>query len=155
MHAWFGATADTRYSVIVPIISIQERIEGFIKTEFLKALGIPASGFLDIKLEDLETNHLVLVRGGGFGAWCWYKTIVLLEEGGYKVTSVDLTGVGIHSFDPNSITSLFQYVRPLSDLLEYLTDGRKVILAGHDFGGACISYTMEKFQKLFFLLRLC
>ncbi|KAL6543374.1 hypothetical protein OROHE_010894 [Orobanche hederae] len=93
MHAWFGATADTRYS--------------------------------DIKLEDLETSHLVLVRGGGFGAWCWYKTIALLEEGGYKVTAVDLTGVGIHSFDPNSITSLSQYVRPLTDLLENLTDGRK------------------------------
>ncbi|KAL6551617.1 putative methylesterase 11, chloroplastic [Orobanche gracilis] len=101
----------------------------------------------DIKFEDLETNHLVLVHGGGFGAWCWYKTIALLEEGGYKVTAVDLTGAGIHSFDPNSITSLSQYLKPLTDLLENLTDGRKVILVGHDFGGACISYTMELFPS--------
>ncbi|KAL6498596.1 putative methylesterase 11, chloroplastic [Orobanche hederae] len=101
----------------------------------------------DIKLEDLETNHLVLVHGGGFGAWCWYKTIALLEEGGYKVTAVDLTGAGIHSFNPNSITSLSQYVKPLTDLLENLTHGRKVILVGHDFGGACISYTMELFPS--------
>ncbi|KAL6526335.1 putative methylesterase 11, chloroplastic [Orobanche minor] len=101
----------------------------------------------DSKLEDLETNHLVLVHGGGFGAWCWYKTIALLEEGGYKVTAVDLTGAGIHSFDSNSITSLSQYVKPLTDLLENLTDGRKVILVGHDFGGACISYTMELFPS--------
>ncbi|KAL3629463.1 hypothetical protein CASFOL_026685 [Castilleja foliolosa] len=79
----------------------------------------------DIKLEDLETNHFVLVHGGGFGAWCWYKTIALLEEGGYKVTAVDLTGSGIHSFDTNSIISLSQYVKPLTDFLEKLIDGEK------------------------------
>ncbi|KAL0450453.1 UNVERIFIED_CONTAM: putative methylesterase 11, chloroplastic [Sesamum latifolium] len=101
----------------------------------------------DIKLDNLETNHFVLVHGGGFGAWCWYKTIALLEEGGYKVTAVDLTGSGIHSFDTNSITSLSQYVKPLTELLEKLTDGEKVILVGHDFGGACISYAMELFPS--------
>ncbi|KAK4417583.1 putative methylesterase 11, chloroplastic [Sesamum alatum] len=101
----------------------------------------------DIKLENLETNHFVLVHGGGFGAWCWYKTIALLEEGGYKVTAVDLTGSGIHSFDTNSITSLSQYVKPLTEFLEKLTDGEKVILVGHDFGGACISYAMELFPS--------
>lgn len=81
----------------------------------------------DIKLEDLETNHFVLVHGGGFGAWCWYKTIALLEEGGFKVTAVDLTGSGIHSFDTNSITNLSQYVKPLSDILEKLSEGEKVL----------------------------
>ncbi|KAK4393193.1 putative methylesterase 11, chloroplastic, partial [Sesamum angolense] len=101
----------------------------------------------DIKLDNLETNHFVLVHGGGFGAWCWYKTIALLEEGGYKVTAVDLTGSGIHSFDTNSIRSLSQYVKPLTEFLEKLTDGEKVILVGHDFGGACISYAMELFPS--------
>ncbi|KAJ4707282.1 Methyl esterase [Melia azedarach] len=99
----------------------------------------------DVKLDDLETNHFVLVHGGGFGAWCWYKTIALLEEGGFKVTAIDLTGAGIHSFDTNGITSLSQYVKPLTNFLEKLIDGEKVILVGHDFGGACISYTMELF----------
>ncbi|KAL0311715.1 UNVERIFIED_CONTAM: putative methylesterase 11, chloroplastic [Sesamum calycinum] len=101
----------------------------------------------DIKLDNLETNHFVLVHGGGFGAWCWYKTIALLEEGGYKVTAVDLTGSGIHSSDTNSIRSLSQYVKPLTEFLEKLTDGEKVILVGHDFGGACISYAMELFPS--------
>ncbi|KAL2241713.1 putative methylesterase 11, chloroplastic [Sesamum indicum] len=101
----------------------------------------------DIKLDNLETSHFVLVHGGGFGAWCWYKTIALLEEGGYKVTAVDLTGSGIHSFDTNSITSLSQYVKPLTEFLEKLTDGEKVILVGHDFGGACISYALELFPS--------
>ncbi|KAJ7974296.1 Methyl esterase [Quillaja saponaria] len=98
-----------------------------------------------IKLDELETNQFVLVHGGGFGAWCWYKTIALLEEGGFKVAAIDLTGSGIHSFDTNSITSLSQYVKPLTDFLENLSDGEKVILVGHDFGGACISYAMELF----------
>lgn len=101
----------------------------------------------DVKLEDLETNHFVLVHGGGFGAWCWYKTIALLEEGGYKVTAIDLTGSGIHSFDTNSITSLSQYMKPLTNCLDRLGDGEKVILAGHDFGGTCISYAMELFPR--------
>ena len=82
----------------------------------------------DIKLDDLETNHLVLVHGGGFGAWCWYKTIALLEECGFKVTAVDLTGSGIHSSDTNGITSLSQYVKPLTDFLDKLADGDKVLL---------------------------
>ncbi|KAL9297281.1 hypothetical protein ACSQ67_023177 [Phaseolus vulgaris] len=100
---------------------------------------------MDVKVDDLETNHIVLVHGGGFGAWCWYKSIALLEESGYKVAAIDLTGCGVSSFDTNSITSLSQYVKPLTDVLEKLPEGEKVILVGHDFGGACISYAMEMF----------
>lgn len=81
----------------------------------------------------METNHFVLVHGGGFGAWCWYKTIALLEEGGYKVTVIELTGSGIHSFDTNSVKSLHQYVKPLIDFFEKLADGEKVIFSCHFF----------------------
>ncbi|KHN14024.1 putative methylesterase 11, chloroplastic [Glycine soja] len=98
-----------------------------------------------VNVDDLETNHVVLVHGGGFGAWCWYKSIALLEESGYKVTAIDLTGSGVSSFDANSITSLSQYVKPLTNFLEKLLEGEKVILVGHDFGGVCISYAMEMF----------
>ncbi|KAM7268904.1 hypothetical protein ACFE04_011070 [Oxalis oulophora] len=100
----------------------------------------------DLNLDGLETKHFVLVHGGGFGAWCWYKTIALLEEGGFKVTAIDLTGSGVNSFDTNGITSLLQYAKPLTDFLENLGDGEKVILVGHDFGGACISFAMELFH---------
>nr|GMD51868.1 putative methylesterase 11, chloroplastic [Ipomoea batatas] len=101
----------------------------------------------DVNIDDLETNHFVLVHGGGFGAWCWYKTISLLQEAGFRATALDLTGSGIHSFDTNSVTSMSQYVKPLTDFLEQLADGEKVILVGHDFGGACISYAMELFSS--------
>ncbi|KAI4389015.1 hypothetical protein MLD38_001284 [Melastoma candidum] len=97
----------------------------------------------DLKIDELETNHFVLVHGGGFGAWCWYKSIALLEEVGYTVTAIDLTGSGVHSSDTNRISSLKQYAKPLIDFLDKLDDGEKVILVGHDFGGACISYAME------------
>lgn len=101
----------------------------------------------DSKQDNLETYHFVLVHGGGFGAWCWYKTIAFLEEDGHKVTALDLTGSGIHSFDTNRITSLAQYVKPLTGFFEKLADGEKVILVGHDLGGACISYAMELFPS--------
>ncbi|XP_048591273.1 putative methylesterase 11, chloroplastic isoform X1 [Brassica napus] len=100
-----------------------------------------------VKLDDLETNHFILIHGGGFGAWCWYKTIALLEEDGFKVTAIDLAGCGINSFNINGIASLSQYVKPLTDILEKLPIGEKVILVGHDFGGACISYAMELFPS--------
>ena len=80
----------------------------------------------ELKLDELETKHFVLVHGGGFGAWCWYKTIALLEESGFEVDTVDLMGSGIHSSDTNSITSLPQYVNPLTDFLAKLEDGKKV-----------------------------
>lgn len=80
-----------------------------------------------MNVDDLETNHVVLVHGGGFGAWCWYKSIALLEESGYKVTAIDLTGSGVSSFDANSITSLSQYVKPLTNFLEKLLEGEKVL----------------------------
>ncbi|XP_068654697.1 putative methylesterase 11, chloroplastic [Aristolochia californica] len=99
----------------------------------------------DLKLDDLETRHFVLVHGGGFGAWCWYKTIALLEEGGFKVDAIDLTGSGVDSFDTNSITNLSRYVKPLANFMEKIEDSEKIILVGHDFGGACISYVMEIF----------
>ena len=91
-----------------------------------------------MKLDDLETNHFVLVHGGGFGAWCWYKTISLLEEGGYRVTAIDLTGSGIHSFDTNSITSLSQYVEPLTGFLEKLADGEKVLSSMSNMFRSCV-----------------
>ncbi|XP_059655685.1 putative methylesterase 11, chloroplastic [Cornus florida] len=97
----------------------------------------------DLNIDDLETKHFVLVHGGGFGAWCWYKNIALLQESGFEVDAVDLTGSGTHSYDTNNITSFAQYVKPLTDFLEKLQDGKKVILVGHDLGGACVSYAME------------
>ncbi|XP_024362145.1 putative methylesterase 11, chloroplastic isoform X2 [Physcomitrium patens] len=100
---------------------------------------------------DLESRHFVLVHGGGLGAWCWYKSIALLENSGFKATAVDLMGSGIEPTDPNRVTSLVHYSKPLLDLLKKIksTAGHeKVILVGHSIGGACLSYAMECFPEL-------
>ncbi|CAL5367702.1 unnamed protein product [Camellia sinensis] len=81
----------------------------------------------EVKHDELETNHFVLVHGGGFGAWCWYKTIALLEEGGFRVTAIDLTGSGIHSFDTNSIN-----VKASSDLRNTPGGRRNAIDPDHE-----------------------
>ena len=67
-------------------------------------------------MDNLETKHFVLIHGGGFGAWCWYKSIALLEEAGFVATALDLTGSGIDHTQTNNISTLAQYVKPL---LEY------------------------------------
>lgn len=101
----------------------------------------------DLNTKDLETSVIVLVHGGGFGAWCWYKTISLLEDSGFRVNAIDLTGSGIHSYDTNKISSLSEYAEPLTSYLEGLGDAEKVILVAHDLGGACVSYAMEMFPS--------
>ncbi|OIT21574.1 PREDICTED: putative methylesterase 11, chloroplastic [Nicotiana attenuata] len=115
-------------------------------------LEIPKQG---AEVEELETKHFVLVHGGGFGAWCWYKISTLLKESGYQVDAIDLTGSGAHSLDSNNITTLSEYVKPLTNFLEKLPIGNKVILVGHDIGGACVSYAMElhrsKISKVVFI----
>ncbi|KAL0698892.1 hypothetical protein Bca4012_055014 [Brassica carinata] len=102
-------------------------------------------GFELKKVEASETKRFVLVHGGGFGAWCWYRTITLLEKHGFQVDAVDLTGSGVSSTDTNNITSLAHYSKPLINFLESFKPSEKVILVGHDFGGACMSYAMEMF----------
>lgn len=103
----------------------------------------------DKENENIESkqHQFVLVHGGGFGAWCWYKTISLLKDSGFKVNAIDLTGSGVHAFDTNNIKTLSQYAKPLTTFLQSLGTDEKVILVGHDLGGACISFAMEAFPS--------
>ncbi|KAK4736901.1 hypothetical protein R3W88_000598 [Solanum pinnatisectum] len=94
---------------------------------------------MDTEVENLETKHYILVHGGGFGAWCRYKTATLLKETGYQVDAINLTSSGANSYDSNNITTLSEYVKPLTDFLDNLLDGNKVILVGD----VCVSYAME------------
>ncbi|KAM3323935.1 putative methylesterase 12, chloroplastic isoform X1 [Capsicum chacoense] len=96
-------------------------------------------------LENIKTKKIVLIHGEGFGAWCWYKTIALLEETGLVPTALDLTGSGIDLTNTNNVTTLVDYSKPLIDYLENLPEDEKVILVGHSAGGACVSYALEQF----------
>ncbi|KAL3845675.1 hypothetical protein ACJIZ3_003078 [Penstemon smallii] len=94
-------------------------------------------------LEKMKTKKFVLVHGEGFGAWCWYKNIALLEESGLHPIALDLTGSGIDLTDVNNVNTLAEYSKPLIDFLQKLPEDEKVILVGHSTGGACVSYALE------------
>lgn len=128
-------------------------------------------------LEGVKWKKVVLIHGEGFGAWCWYKTIVLLEEVGLIPTAIDLTGSGIDTTDTNSVSTLAEYSKPLIDYMQNLPEDEKVqrciirfmswtscffflfqvkewyccfsqaILVGHSIGGACVSYALEQFPE--------
>ncbi|KAK4382591.1 putative methylesterase 15, chloroplastic [Sesamum angolense] len=87
-----------------------------------------------------ESKHFVLVHGGGFGAWCWYKIIALLKEGQCEVDAIDLTGSGANFCDINSITTLPQYAKPLTDFLATLADNKK----------SCLSDVNRRAQKFLY-----
>ncbi|KAL8467334.1 hypothetical protein ACS0TY_036163 [Phlomoides rotata] len=107
-------------------------------------------------LENMKTKKLVLVHGEGFGAWCWYKTIALLEECGLTPIALDLTGSGIDLTDTNSVATLVDYAKPLVDFLRKLPVDDKVILVGHSSGGACVSYALEHLpEKISKAVYLC
>ncbi|KAL0360019.1 UNVERIFIED_CONTAM: putative methylesterase 12, chloroplastic [Sesamum radiatum] len=76
-------------------------------------------------LENIKTKKFVLVHGEGFGAWCWYKSIALLEEAGSQPVALDLMGSGIDITDTNSVTTLAEYSKPLIDFLEKLPEDDK------------------------------
>ncbi|KDP36703.1 hypothetical protein JCGZ_07994 [Jatropha curcas] len=96
-------------------------------------------------LESIKLKKFILIHGEGFGAWCWYKTIALLEEAGLVPTAIDLIGSGIDLTDTNTVATLADYSKPLIDYLENVPEDEKVILVGHSSGGACISYALEHF----------
>ncbi|KAK6937980.1 Alpha/beta hydrolase fold-1 [Dillenia turbinata] len=98
-------------------------------------------------LENIKFKKFILIHGEGFGAWCWYKTTALLEEVGLHAIALDLMGSGIDLTDSNSVTTLADYSEPLTNYLDNLPEDEKVILVGHGFGGACISYALEHYPK--------
>lgn len=77
-------------------------------------------------LENVKEKKFVLVHGEGFGAWCWYKTISLLEESGLSPVAIDLKGSGIDLTDTNGVNTLAEYSKPLTDYLQDLPNDEKV-----------------------------
>ncbi|EMS54574.1 hypothetical protein TRIUR3_28919 [Triticum urartu] len=125
-----------RYNVIINRFIVKESSDSFVN--YIE---------VQIVLENLETKKVVLVHGEGFGAWCWYKTISLLEEAGLDPVALDLTGSGIDHTDTNGIATLEEYSKPLIDYLSKLPENEKVVLVGHSCGGASVSYALEHYPN--------
>lgn len=58
-------------------------------------------------------KKFILVYGEGFGVWCWYKIVVLLEECGLFFVIVDFVGFGFSMVDLNSVFILEEYLKLL------------------------------------------
>ncbi|KAI3722558.1 hypothetical protein L2E82_33598 [Cichorium intybus] len=93
-------------------------------------------------------KHFVLVHGLCHGAWCWYKVVSHLRSAGHHVVAVDLGGSGVHPSRFEEITTFSDYVQPLIQFMESLSDDERVILVGHSFAGLAISVAMERFSRI-------
>eukprot|EP00262_Sarcandra_glabra_P011730 TRINITY_DN287_c0_g1_i6.p1 TRINITY_DN287_c0_g1~~TRINITY_DN287_c0_g1_i6.p1 ORF type:complete len:182 (+),score=15.62 TRINITY_DN287_c0_g1_i6:85-630(+) len=92
-------------------------------------------------------KHFVLVHGGGHGGWCWYKLATLLNSAGHRVTAPDLAASGINTKQISELKNVYDYHKPLMEMMESLPSDEKVVLVGHSFGGVGLSLAMETFPQ--------
>ncbi|MFE9328691.1 alpha/beta fold hydrolase [Nocardia sp. NPDC052278] len=86
-------------------------------------------------------STFVLVHGGCHGAWCWHKTVPLLEAAGHRVLTPDLPG---HGVDRTPIKGLTQhdYAAAVESVLRALDE--PVVLVGHSLGGMTVALAAER-----------
>ncbi|KAI5675104.1 hypothetical protein M9H77_06054 [Catharanthus roseus] len=94
-----------------------------------------------------EKKHFVLVHGGCLGAWIWYKLKPLLEIAGHKVTAIDLSACGTNMKSLDEIHTLWEYSKPLMELMDSIPSNEKVVLVGHSFGGMSLGLAMEDYPE--------
>ncbi|BBN04993.1 hypothetical protein MPTK1_3g09400 [Marchantia polymorpha subsp. ruderalis] len=106
-------------------------------------ISLPSEGMTT----EAESNsrHVVLVHGSGLGAWCWYKMVNLLQKRGYTVAAIDLTSQGRDRTNPDTVTTLDEYAKPLLNYLENLNG--QAFLVAHSLGGITVSFAMEKYPQ--------
>lgn len=94
-----------------------------------------------VNLENIKIKKFVLIHGEGFGAWCWYKTVALLEEAGLLPVALDLTGSGIDLTDTNSVTTLADYSKPLTVYLQNLPEDEQVWMCDIELKHVIVHHT--------------
>ena len=75
-----------------------------------------------------QQYHFVLVHGAQLGAWCWIKTMALLEQAGHRATAIDLVSAGDSTVSADDVKSFDHYNQPLYELLDSLAPHHKVHL---------------------------
>ncbi|KAK8921956.1 Methylesterase 3 [Platanthera zijinensis] len=95
-----------------------------------------------------QPMKIILVHGGGHGAWCWYKVVAALKSQGYSTTAIDLAACGS---DPRrmaeDVTTFEEYAQPLMDLMASVPEGEKIVLVGHSFAGLSLASAMDAFPQ--------
>ncbi|HEX9077205.1 MAG TPA: alpha/beta fold hydrolase, partial [Anaerolineae bacterium] len=87
--------------------------------------------------------NYVLVHGGWFGAWCWYKVVPLLQAAGHSVYTPTLTGVGEQAALLTPEIGLDTHIQDVVNLIE-TKDLQKVILVGHSYSGIVITGVADR-----------
>ncbi|KAA3474292.1 salicylic acid-binding protein 2-like [Gossypium australe] len=94
-----------------------------------------------------KQKHFILVHGACHGAWCWYKLKPRLESAGHRVTAVDMAASGINMKAIQDVHSMYEYSKPLLEILASLASGEKAILVGHSLGGLNLALAMDKYPE--------
>jgi pimeloyl-ACP methyl ester carboxylesterase len=88
------------------------------------------------------TYTFVLVHGAWHGGWCWQRVADRLRDGGHKVFTPTLTGLGERSHLLRAGIDLKTHSADVVNVMKWerLTD---VVLCGHSYGGFVISGVAE------------
>jgi pimeloyl-ACP methyl ester carboxylesterase len=87
----------------------------------------------------------VLVHGSWAGGWVWRRVADLLENGGHKVFTPTLTGVGERSHLVNDRVNLGTHITDIVNLIKW-EQLNNFVLVGHSYGGNVITGAAEQVE---------
>jgi pimeloyl-ACP methyl ester carboxylesterase len=87
---------------------------------------------------------IVLIHGHMHGAWCWEKTVPLLQAKGHTVVAFDLPARGDDG-TAHDVASLEQFVDAASQVV--MAQSEPVVLVGHSAGGTILSEIAERMPE--------
>jgi pimeloyl-ACP methyl ester carboxylesterase len=85
----------------------------------------------------------VLVHGAWHGGWCWHRVADRLRDGGHRVFTPTLTGLGERSHLLHAGIDIGTHITDIVNVMKWerLTD---IVLCGHSYGGFVISGVAEQ-----------
>ena len=85
----------------------------------------------------------VLVHGAWHGGWCWQRVADRLRNGGHRVFTPTLTGLGERSHLLQTGIDIATHITDVVNVMKWerLSD---VVLCGHSYGGFIISGVAEQ-----------
>jgi pimeloyl-ACP methyl ester carboxylesterase len=91
-------------------------------------------------------HTFVLVHGAWHGGWCWRRVADLLQQGGHKVFTSTLTGLGERSHLLRAGIDVSTHITDVVNVLKWerLTG---VVLCGHSYGGLVVSGVAEQMAQ--------
>src|SRR5215218_9850045 len=84
---------------------------------------------------------IILIHGGGHGAWCWERVLAPLRAHGHEVQAIDLPGRGATADQADTVT-LADWVAAVGAAVAGATE--TPWLVGHSMGGLASSQFAER-----------